>query len=383
MDAFYASVEQRDRPHLRGRPIAVGGSPEGRGVVAAASYEARRFGVRSAMSARRALQLCPQLVLVPPDFARYRAVSRQLHAILDAHSDCIEPLSLDEAYLDLTDDKAGLGSATAAAEAIRARVRAELGLTCSAGVSSLKFVAKIASDARKPDGLTVVPPSQVLAFIHPLPVRALWGVGPATARRFTQRGLHFTNLALSAFVAVAICVRFGFPAVSLEGRAFWLVLRSPIAISEFLHAKWRSMAWPLLILLNALVLFTNISLDSGWFLTLTAAIVCSFGTYGSLGLALGIGAQYPRFKIDNAAKIATGFGGLLYMGQGIALALTTTLLSIYPTLAVARWLDHGEVPNVYRAVIAVVLAVLTLGGPIWLARRALKKGATSLRKRGV
>ena len=211
MDAFYASVEQRDRPHLRGRPIAVGGSPEGRGVVAAASYEARRFGVRSAMSARRALQLCPQLVLVPPDFARYRAVSRQLHAILDAHSDCIEPLSLDEAYLDLTDDKAGLGSATAAAEAIRARVRAELGLTCSAGVSSLKFVAKIASDARKPDGLTVVPPSQVLAFIHPLPVRALWGVGPATARRFTQRGLHTIGqlAALSEVAALELLGRRG------------------------------------------------------------------------------------------------------------------------------------------------------------------------------
>jgi DNA polymerase-4 len=190
MDAFYASVEQRDRPHLRGRPVAVGGSPEGRGVVAAASYEARRFGVRSAMSARRALALCPQLVFLPTDFARYRAVSRQLHAILEDHSDFIEPLSLDEAYLDLTDDKAGLGSATAAAMAIRQRVREELGLTCSAGVASLKFVAKIASDVRKPDGLTVVRPDQVDAFIRPLPVRRLWGVGPATARRLEAKGLH-------------------------------------------------------------------------------------------------------------------------------------------------------------------------------------------------
>jgi ABC-2 type transport system permease protein len=200
---------------------------------------------------------------------------------------------------------------------------------------------------------------------------------------FTQRGLHFTNLALSAFVAVAICVRFGFPAVSLEGRAFWLVLRSPIAISDFLYAKWRSMAWPLLILLNALVFFTNISLDSGWFLTLTAAVVCSFSTYGSLGLALGIGAQHPRFKIDNAAKIATGFGGLLYMGQGITLALASTLLSVYPTLVVARWLDHGELPGLTRVALGLILAVLTLGGPLLLARRALRKGATSLRKRGV
>ncbi len=189
MDAFYASVEQRDRPHLRGKPVAVGGSPEGRGVVAAASYEARRFGVRSAMSARAALRLCPQLVFLPTDFARYRAVSRQLHDILHDHSDRIEPLSLDEAYLDLTDDKAGLGSATAAAQAIRARVREELGLTCSAGVASLKFVAKIASDVRKPDGLTVVRPDQVDAFIRPLPVRRLWGVGPATAKRLEAQGL--------------------------------------------------------------------------------------------------------------------------------------------------------------------------------------------------
>jgi len=190
MDAFYASVEQRDRPHLRGKPVAVGGSPEGRGVVAAASYEARRFGVRSAMSARRALQLCPDLVLLPTDFARYRAVSRQLRDILEDHSDLVEPLSLDEAYLDLTDDKAGLGSATAAAQAIRRRVRDELQLTCSAGVASLKFVAKIASDARKPDGLTVVRPDQVLAFIHPRSVRALWGVGPATARRLERAGIR-------------------------------------------------------------------------------------------------------------------------------------------------------------------------------------------------
>jgi len=190
MDAFYASVEQRDRPHLRGKPLAVGGAAEGRGVVAAASYEARRFGVRSAMSMRRALQRCPDLVVVPPDFARYRAVSRQLHAILADYTDRIEPLSLDEAYLDLSDDRAELGSATAAAQAIRERVRNELHLTCSAGVSSLKFVAKIASDTRKPDGLTVVPPSKVLTFIHPLPVRRLWGVGPATASRLERRGLH-------------------------------------------------------------------------------------------------------------------------------------------------------------------------------------------------
>ncbi len=183
MDAFYASIEQRDRPELRGRPLAVGGSPDGRGVVAAASYEARRFGVRSAMPSRTALRLCPELTFVRPDFARYRAASRQLHGVLADFSDVIEPLSLDEAYLDVTADKAGLGTAARAAARIRERVRADLGLTCSAGVAPLKFVAKIASDFRKPDGLTVVPPEAVLDFVRPLPIRKLWGVGPATLAR--------------------------------------------------------------------------------------------------------------------------------------------------------------------------------------------------------
>jgi DNA polymerase-4 len=189
MDAFYASVEQRDRPHLRGKPVAVGGSPEGRGVVATASYEARRFGVRSAMSAARALRLCPELVLLPPDFPRYRSVSRQFMVILEDYADALEPLALDEAYLDVSSDPAGLGTAAVTARHIRQRVRDELGLTCSAGVSSLKFVAKIASGFRKPDGLTVVPPERVLDFVHPLPIEQLWGVGPASARRLREQGL--------------------------------------------------------------------------------------------------------------------------------------------------------------------------------------------------
>ena len=190
MDAFYASIEQRDRPHLRGRPVAVGGRPETRGVVAAASYEARRFGVRSAMPSRVALRRCPDLAFLPPDFGRYRQVSRQLHDILDRFSDVIEPLALDEAYLDVTHDKAGLGSATAVAQAIRAAVRDTLHLTCSVGVAPVKFVAKIASDHHKPDGLTVIRPEQVLGFIRPLPVEALWGVGPATLDRLHVLGVR-------------------------------------------------------------------------------------------------------------------------------------------------------------------------------------------------
>jgi DNA polymerase-4 len=208
MDAFYASVEQRDHPHLRGRPVVVGGSPEGRGVVAAASYEARKYGIHSAMPAGRAARLCRDLVFVRPDFMKYREVSIQLRAIFEDYSDHIEPLSLDEAFLDVTENKAGLPTATAVAKEIRRRVREELRLTCSAGVSSLKFVAKIASDHRKPDGLTVVPPGQVLAFIHPLPVRKLPGVGPATEKRLQEIGI-FTVGDLAAVPAPDVHRRFG------------------------------------------------------------------------------------------------------------------------------------------------------------------------------
>jgi DNA polymerase-4 len=190
MDAFFASIEQRDDPSLRGRPLAVGGNPGGRGVVAAASYEARRFGVRSAMPSTRAARLCPDLVFVPPDHARYKAVSGELRRILRAVTEIVEPLSLDEAFLDVTDNELGLESATEVAQHLRARVREELRLTCSVGVASQKFVAKIASDWRKPDGLTVVPPARLLEFIQPLPVSKLWGVGPATERRLSALGLR-------------------------------------------------------------------------------------------------------------------------------------------------------------------------------------------------
>lgn len=190
MDAFYASVEQRDDPTLRGRPVIVGGDPRGRGVVAACSYEARAYGVRSAMPAARALRLCPHAVIVRPDFARYVAVSRALRAIFHDYTPLVEPLSLDEAFLDVTDERGGLPTATAVAKTIRARVREELHLTASAGVAPVKFVAKIASDFRKPDGLTVVQPDAVRAFLEPLPVGKLWGVGPATEKRLHELGLR-------------------------------------------------------------------------------------------------------------------------------------------------------------------------------------------------
>ena len=188
MDAFYASVEQRDNPELRGKPVAVGGSKL-RGVVAAASYEARRFGVRSAMPSVTAKRKCEELIFVKPRFEVYKAVSQQIREIFADYTDAVEPLSLDEAYLDVTDLR-GAASATQIAEEIRARIRAETGLTASAGVSYNKFLAKIASDFRKPDGLYVITPRMGPAFIEALPVAKFHGVGPATARRMHALGLE-------------------------------------------------------------------------------------------------------------------------------------------------------------------------------------------------
>jgi DNA polymerase-4 len=189
MDAFYASVEQRDSPALKGCPVAVGGRPEGRGVVAAASYEARQFGVRSAMSMARAVRLCPGLIVVPPDFARYQAVSSVIFGIFREVTPLVEPLSLDEAYLDVTDNLWQEPLATSVARRLKERILADTGLTASAGVAPNKFLAKIASGWKKPDGLTVISPDRVEAFLRKLPVEALWGVGPVTARKLRARGI--------------------------------------------------------------------------------------------------------------------------------------------------------------------------------------------------
>ncbi|WP_240600533.1 DNA polymerase IV [Solilutibacter silvestris] len=189
MDAFYASVEQRDDPALRGRPVVVAWRGS-RSVVCAASYEARKFGVRSAMPAIRAERLCPDAVFVPPDFTRYKAASQHVREIFARHTDLIEPLSLDEAYLDVTVPKHDLGSATAIAESIRADIRAELSLTASAGVAPNKFLAKIASDWNKPDGVFVLKPSMVDAFVAALPLARLPGVGKVTERRLGELELH-------------------------------------------------------------------------------------------------------------------------------------------------------------------------------------------------
>ena len=187
MDAFYASVEQRDRPELRGKPVAVA-KDTARNVITTASYEARRYGVRSALSVAKAKRLCPRLILVPPRFEAYKQVSAQIHEIFHRYTDLVEPLSLDEAYLDVTDSPCGK-TATQIAREIRAAIRSELGLTASAGVSFNKFLAKIASDLRKPDGLSRILPKDALAFLDALPVESFFGVGPATAKKMHALGI--------------------------------------------------------------------------------------------------------------------------------------------------------------------------------------------------
>jgi DNA polymerase IV len=213
MDAFYASVEQRDNPELRGRPVAVGGTRE-RGVVAAASYEARTFGVRSAMASATARRRCPDLIFVKPRFDVYSAISREIRAIFASYTDLIEPLSLDEAYLDVT----GAASARAIAEEIRARIKKQLGLTASAGVSYNKFIAKLASDQNKPDGLCVITPARGAAFVAAMPVSRFHGVGPKTAEKMAGLGI-VTGADLRAQSLAFLEAHFGSYASYLHGAA--------------------------------------------------------------------------------------------------------------------------------------------------------------------
>jgi DNA polymerase-4 len=219
MDAFYASVEQRDDPSLQGKPVAVGGS-QLRGVVAAASYEARRFGVRSAMPSVTAARLCPELIFVRPRFDHYREISRQIRAIFFEYTDLVEPLSLDEAFLDVTENKKGLTSATQIARQIQQRIKAETQLNASAGISINKFLAKLASDIHKPNGLTLIPPDRALSFLEKLPIEKFFGIGAKTAAKMRRLGIH-NGKELKACSKVMLGRHFG-----KSGRHFYRMVRA-------------------------------------------------------------------------------------------------------------------------------------------------------------
>ena len=237
MDAFYASVEQRDHPEYRGKPIVVGGGPEGRGgVVATASYEARKFGIRSAMPSKKALELCPQVIFVRPRFDAYKEVSQRIREIFRRYTDLIEPLSLDEAYLDVTEDKQQIGSAIKIAKLIKEAIKTELQLTASAGVSVNKFVAKTASDMNKPDGLTFIGPEAVATFMEQLPVEKFFGVGRVTAEKMKQMGLH-TGADLKQMDEGAMIRHFGKP-----GRFYYSIVRGIDERSVEPHRETKSLA---------------------------------------------------------------------------------------------------------------------------------------------
>lgn len=220
MDAFFASVEQRDHPPYRGQPLVVGGKPEHRGAVAAASYEARRYGIHSAMPSRLAQQRCPHLIFVTPRFEVYRAVSQQIHTIFRHYTDLVEPLSLDEAYLDVTQNNVGITSAMAIARAIKQAIKAETHLTASAGVSFNKFLAKMASGLDKPDGLSLIAPEQAQSFVAALPIAKFYGVGTATAQKLQALGIH-SGADLRQWSEADLVQRFG-----KQGRYFYRVARA-------------------------------------------------------------------------------------------------------------------------------------------------------------
>ena len=219
MDAFYASVEQRDHPGLRGKPVAVGGSSD-RGVVAAASYEARRFGVRSAMPSKIAARKCPDLIFVRPRFDAYKVVSDQVRDIFYEYTDLVEPLSLDEAYLDVTANKKGIPSATLIAKDIKKRIKQETQLTASAGVSINKFLAKVASDMDKPDGFYLISPDEAVAFVEKLPIERFFGIGKVTAEKMHKMGIYH-GLDLKKWSEADLVGRFGKP-----GRYYYRIARA-------------------------------------------------------------------------------------------------------------------------------------------------------------
>ncbi len=302
MDAFYASVEQRDNPEYRGKPLVVGGLPEGRGgVVATASYEARKFGIRSAMPSKQALQLCPHALFVRPRFVAYKEVSQKIREIFSRYTDLIEPLSLDEAYLDVTTDKLGIGSAIDIANQIKQAIKDELQLTASAGVSINKFVAKTASDINKPDGLTFIGPSAIEAFMEKLPVDKFFGVGKVTAKKMKNMGLH-TGEDLKKLTEEELIKYFG-----KAGRFYYQIVRGIDNRAVQPHQETKSVAAEDTFPYD---LTTTEEMDPE--LDKIAQTICKrLQNYGLKGRTLTLKIKYSDFKqITRSQSFPTGFNDL-------------------------------------------------------------------------
>ena len=271
--------------------------------------------------------------------------------------------------------RGGGGKSLEQLRAQRARRRGRAKLPSALRAKDLRTLVR--DTTQWSQGLLVI----ALIALYVVNFRFIRGVGDTGI--ITRTGLHFVNLALAGFVAVAICARFGFPAISLEGRAFWLVLRAPHSLRHVLHAKWRSMRWPLIALVETLVLAASVALGQSLWLSAVAALVTGSLASGALGLALGVGAHHPRFDVDNASAIVTGFGGFVFMGLGVTLALVTVAASVYPTWLASNWFEHGYPSTGRQIAWASVSGLICLGLPWLAARLSLRSGARSLLRRGI
>lgn len=318
MDAFYASVEQRDDPELRGKPIVVGGLPEGRGgVVATASYEARKFGVRSAMPSKKAQQLCPQAIFVRPRFAVYKDVSRHIREIFSRYTDLIEPLSLDEAFLDVTEDKLGIGSAIEVATQIKQAIFDELQLTASAGVSVNKFVAKIASDINKPNGLKFIGPSSIEAFMEQLPVEKFFGVGKVTAQKMKSMSLH-TGADLKRLEEDELVKHFG-----KSGRFYYRIVRGIDERPVQPHRETKSMGAEDTFA-HDLTTFDEMSVELD---KIAQTVATRLERYALKGRTITLKVKYSNFKqITRNQSFSAPVGGVGILAQTAKQLLSATNL---------------------------------------------------------
>jgi DNA polymerase-4 len=291
MDAFYASVEQLDNPDLIGKPVAVGGTRE-RGVIAAASYEARTFGVKSAMNSQTAVKLCPELIFVKPNFARYKEISNHIHAIFHRYTDVIEPLALDEAFLDVTENKQQMASATFIAQAIKTDIKSELGLVASAGVSYSKFFAKLASDQDKPNGLFVITPDEAQAYVNELPIERFFGVGKVTAERMHELQIY-KGKDLKGFSLEQLSQHFG-----KAGKFLFDICRGIDNRPVVQDRERKSIAAETT--LNADIFDTNGFLDLSE--RMLKSVWERYQRFGKLGKSLTLKVKYNDFTVRNRSK---------------------------------------------------------------------------------